>query len=58
MNPELVKNGGITNKDVIDRIAKYNSSIIGNVGAYTLSHGYGFARESVVDFIARRDNAT
>lgn len=29
----------------------------GNVGAYTLSHGYAFARQEVAEYIARRDGS-
>lgn len=47
------------NPDVKKRVDFYMSQIGkgNNVGAYTESHGFKFARESVRDYIQRRDNS-
>ncbi|KRW98564.1 Pyridoxal phosphate-dependent transferase [Pseudocohnilembus persalinus] len=56
LNPDLIEEGAFKNQDVVNRVKFYQKNIKGNVGAYTNSLGYEFVRQSIANFIAKRDN--
>ena len=53
-NPELLKSDSVTNGAKV-RAKFYLDQILGGIGAYAESPGYGFIRKRVADFLEKRD---
>ena len=53
---KIKKSNKIEDPKVVERVNWYLSRIEGNIGAYSESRGLKFVRESIVKYIANRDN--